>query len=796
LRQIRESYGLGSGRFCQEQSKKGLRANLAEAQTEEHVQELGDWARAKHFDFGCERRIKPTPCVRGLSPARHFDFGCERRIKPAPCVRGLSPAEHSVFGCEQFGSSNETLPETSGGRAPLIPILPFDRLPSQSYCEARLQWTFRFPLSPPNSLLPMRCRFIPVLLASLLAWSARGQTPAPEPSARLNPALPTIFIAGDSTAAVGRGEAQQGWAVPFADYFDPARVNVANRARGGRSSRTFITEGIWENLLKDVKPGDIVLIQFGHNDAGALNDEPPPPLRARGSIPGLGEETREIDNVLTKKHEVVHTFGWYMRKMVAEAKARGASPIVLSTTVRNNWTNGHIERGPGRYRLWSSEIAQAANVPFVDLSNFMADKFEQLGADNTKRLYGQDHTHFNAAGADLHAAAVVAGLKGLSPNPIAHFLSAKGEAVAPARPDPSWQKLPNPADTWVYFGSHRAGPNIGFSRSSFDTDTGELTKPEFVIEARAPAFFVIAPDGRHLYTCNSGTPGGVAAYSIDSHSGRMVFLNRELAGGGDTSYITLDRTGHFALAANYDGGNISVFALTSGGALGDGTAFEQHTGHGLNPQRQGQAHPHSIVIDPTNRFALVPDLGLDKVFVYRFDEKSGSLEPNDPPFASVAPGSGARHIKFHPNGRWAYLITELASTVIAFNWDSGKGTLTEFQTVSTLPEGFKGRSNCSELEIHPNGRFLYGSNRGHDSLAAFSIDPATGRLSLIQIAPSGGKTPRNFAFDPTAKWIVCTNHDSDNAVVFRVDDATGRLTRTGGAVAVPYPFCERFLPVR
>jgi 6-phosphogluconolactonase len=215
----------------------------------------------------------------------------------------------------------------------------------------------------------------------------------------------------------------------------------------------------------------------------------------------------------------------------------------------------------------------------------------------------------------------------------------------------------------------------------------------------------------------------------------------------------------------------------------------------VNPQRQAQPHPHSIVVDPTNRFALVPDLGLDRVFVYRFDAKSGSLAPNDPAFAAVAPGSGARHIKFHPNGRWAYLINEIASTVIAFNWDSAKGTLSEFQTISTLPAGFKGSSACAEIEIHPSGRFLYGSNRGHDSLAAFAIDPATGRLSLIGIEPTGGKTPRNFAFDPTAKWIVCTNHDSDNAVVFRVDGDTGRLARAGDPVAVPYPFCERFLPV-
>lgn len=295
------------------------------------------------------------------------------------------------------------------------------------------------------------------LIAAVFAGvaAAQAQTPSPAPApdlarnpaavaATLNPALPTIFVAGDSTAARGAGERQQGWGVPFADYFDPAKVNVANRARGGRSSRTFVTEGSWDKLLADLKAGDLVLIQFGHNDGGALNDEPPPPLRARGTIPGLGEETREIDNVLTKQHEVVHTFGWYMRKMVADTRARGASPIVVGLTVRNVWTKGRIERGPGRYNAWSYAVAQAAAVPFVDLSNSMADQFEALGAEKTAALYPQDHTHFNADGADRHAAAVVAGLKGLRPSPVTAFLSAKGQAV-PAD-SVVWLRLPSPAN--------------------------------------------------------------------------------------------------------------------------------------------------------------------------------------------------------------------------------------------------------------------------------------------------------------------------------------------------------------
>jgi lysophospholipase L1-like esterase len=262
--------------------------------------------------------------------------------------------------------------------------------------------------------------------------------PAPA-TVTLNPALPSIFIAGDSTAARGNGTNQQGWAVPFADYFDKTRVNVVNRARGGRSSRTFITEGLWDQLLANVKRGDLVLIQFGHNDAGAVNDT----NRARGSLPGLGEETQEIDNLITKKHEVVHTFGWYVRQMIADTRAKGATPIVLTLTARNIWHDGRIERGSGSYSAWAAAAARSEHVLFIDVMDRVADQLEVLGEDKVKALYPRDHTHFNAAGADLHAAAVVAGLKGLRPSPVGKFLSARGEAVPADRF--SWLQMPPPA---------------------------------------------------------------------------------------------------------------------------------------------------------------------------------------------------------------------------------------------------------------------------------------------------------------------------------------------------------------
>jgi 6-phosphogluconolactonase len=352
------------------------------------------------------------------------------------------------------------------------------------------------------------------------------------------------------------------------------------------------------------------------------------------------------------------------------------------------------------------------------------------------------------------------------------------------------------ADMFTYFGTQRTGTNAGFSLAHFDTDTGVLTKPEFLLAATAPAFFVIHPDGRHLYTCNAASSGGVSAYEIEPHTGALKFLNRVSSGGAGPCYVSLDQTARFALVANYAGGSIAVFAIQPDGSLGERTAFVQHTGNSVNPQRQTHAYAHSIIVDPSNRFALVDDLGVDKIFVYRFNAQDGSLTPNDPPFAGIRPGSGPRHLAFHPNGRWVYVISEIASTVTAFNWNPANGSLAEFQTISALPENFNGTNTSAEIALHPNGKFLYASNRGDDSLAVFAIDPATGKLGLVERVSCGGRTPRFFTFDPTGKWLLCSNHGSDTTVVFRVDEKTGKLAQIGQPVSVSYPFCERFLPVQ
>jgi len=277
-------------------------------------------------------------------------------------------------------------------------------------------------------------------MTSAAALAPDLATNLPPQTHLLHPDLPSIFVAGDSTAARGAGAMQQGWAVPFTNYFDSEKVNVVNGARGGRSSRTFITEGLWSNLLSEVKRGDIVLIQFGHNDGGPVTDS----SRSRGSLPGIGEETQEVDNPLTHKHETVHTYGWYLRTMIADTKAKGATPVILGLTVRDIWKDGHIERGSGHFDEWANQVAKGAHIQYLDLTDDMANKFEAMGEDTVKALYPRDHTHFNAEGADLHAAMVVANLKGMRPNLVQKFLSAKGEAIEPERF--AWLNLPRPAN--------------------------------------------------------------------------------------------------------------------------------------------------------------------------------------------------------------------------------------------------------------------------------------------------------------------------------------------------------------
>jgi 6-phosphogluconolactonase len=349
-------------------------------------------------------------------------------------------------------------------------------------------------------------------------------------------------------------------------------------------------------------------------------------------------------------------------------------------------------------------------------------------------------------------------------------------------------------DLTVLFGTHVAGPGKGFSVSSFDSKTGALGKPEFVIEAEAPAYFILADGDRRLYTCNS--TGFVSAYAVADGGRSLKLLSKVPSGGGDPSYISLDKTGKYLFVANYDGGSIAAWALKPDGSIGARTAFVQFTGSGVNPQRQTHAYAHSIVVDPANRFVLTGDLGVDKVYVHKFSARDGSLTPNDPASVSVTPGWGARHVVFHPNGKWVYVNTEMGSRIVFFHWDGATGTLVQQQVVSTLAPDFHGTSAASEMRVSADGRFLYASNRvdvGDGDMAVFSIDPASGWLTPIQHINSGGHTPRNFDIDPAGQWMVVTNHGSNNAQIFRIDNKSGTLTPAGAPVSVPYPFSPRFV---
>jgi len=319
-------------------------------------------------------------------------------------------------------------------------------------------------------------------------------------------------------------------------------------------------------------------------------------------------------------------------------------------------------------------------------------------------------------------------------------------------------------------------------------------------ETLNPSFVAVDPRYRFLYAVNEAESfqgqksGAVSAFAIDRTTGKLAFLNQVASGGTDPCFVSLDRGGQHVLVANYTSGSVSVFPVQRDGRLGPASAFVQHHGHSVNPERQEGPHAHQILVSPDNRFALVADLGLDRLFVYRFDSARGTLAPSQPPSAAVRPGSGPRHFVFDPTGRFVYLLSEVLSTVTTFSYDPAPGTLHELQTVSALPADFKGANDAAEIAMGRSGRFLYTSNRGADSLAVFAIDPKTHTLTPVEHVPTRGKTPRGFAIDPTGQYLVAANQDTDNIFVFRIDPTTGKLTPTGEAVKVSSPVSIVFVP--
>lgn len=356
-------------------------------------------------------------------------------------------------------------------------------------------------------------------------------------------------------------------------------------------------------------------------------------------------------------------------------------------------------------------------------------------------------------------------------------------------------------ETLVYLGTYTTrSTSKGIYVSRLDGASGALAKAELAVETENPNFLAIHPGGSFLYANQTGSratdAGYVSAYALNAESGKLTVLNGQSTGGSGPCYLVVDKAGKNVLVANYRGGSVAAFPIGKDGKLGESTALVQHVGSSVHPQRQTGPYPHSINLDPANHFAIAADLGLDKLLVYRFVAAKGTLTPNDPPSASVKPGAGPRHFAFHPKGHHAYVINELQSTVTAFEYDAGRGVLTEIQTLSTLPSDFKGQNSTAEVQVHPSGRFLYGSNRGHDSIAVFAIDAGTGKLAHVENQATGGHTPRNFGIDPTGRYLLAANQQSDNVVVFRIDAATGRLRSTGHQTDVPTPVCVKFLSAK
>jgi 6-phosphogluconolactonase len=333
----------------------------------------------------------------------------------------------------------------------------------------------------------------------------------------------------------------------------------------------------------------------------------------------------------------------------------------------------------------------------------------------------------------------------------------------------------------------------------FDAEKGQLTPIGVAAETTDPSFLAVHPNGKYLYAVNEignfngGASGAVSAFAINAKTGALTFLNQVPTRGAGPCYVSLDKSGNFVLVANYDSGSIASFPVHDDGSLGTTSGFVQHSGSGPNKERQEGPHAHWIGTSPDNRFAMAVDLGLDQVIVYGFDSSRGIFTPMLTGFAKVKPGSGPRHLAFHSNGKFAYVLSEMESSVTVFSYQAKSGAFTSLQTISALPKDYSGPKEAAEIAVHPSGKFLYTSNRGHDSIAVFAIDEKKGTLKSLGQVLTGGKTPRHFAIDPTGAYLLAENQESNNIVIFHIDAATGSLTPTGQTVDVPSPVCITFV---
>jgi 6-phosphogluconolactonase len=353
----------------------------------------------------------------------------------------------------------------------------------------------------------------------------------------------------------------------------------------------------------------------------------------------------------------------------------------------------------------------------------------------------------------------------------------------------------------VYVGTYTTKQESkGIYAYRFDATTGQLTSIGLAAETTDPSFLAVHPTGKYLYAVNEigdfngMKSGAVSSFAIDRKSGTLKLLNQVSTHGAGPCHVSLDKAGRFALVANYDGGSVATFAIQDDGSLSLVKGFVQHSGSSVDKERQEGPHAHWIGMAPDNRFALAADLGLDDVLVYKFEDVWGKLTPNTPPYTEVKPaGSGPRHLAFHPNGKFVYLLTEMGSAVQTFAYSAQKGTLTALQTVPSVPNDYRGVREAAEIVAHPSGKFVYASNRGSaNSIAAYKVDANKGTLTAAGTFSTKGKIPRNFAIDPTGKFLLAANQDSGTIVIFKIDEATGALTATDSETEVPSPVCITF----
>ena len=358
-------------------------------------------------------------------------------------------------------------------------------------------------------------------------------------------------------------------------------------------------------------------------------------------------------------------------------------------------------------------------------------------------------------------------------------------------------KIRNNEEMLVYVGTYTRGESKGIYLYRLDPSSGALTRVGTGPYVESPSFLTSDPKQRFLYAVNEigefdGKPGGsVSAFAIAPETGALTLLNQQPSHGTSPCHVSVDKTGQLVLVANFGSGHVSAFPVEDNGQLGAATDLIQHEASDIEPERRKAPHAHSIIMDPANRYAFAPDLGLDRIMIYRLDLAQGKLKPSEEPWVQVKSGAGPRHFVFHPGRKYAYVINELDNSVIAFTYDEAHGGLREIQTISTLPAAFTGTSNCADVHIAPSGKFLYGSNRGHDSIVIFSIHEGTGKLTVVGHEPTQGKNPRNFAIDPTGTFLLAANQDTDTIVTFRMDGKTGELMSTGHVTEVPAPVCVK-----